>query len=84
MKIEAMHYSNQDEMIQGIMGMSAEERAQKVAETWEVWTMADGGCVLCIAQYVEANATDYSDELEVTFDQYLSDFLPQIEAMEEV
>jgi hypothetical protein len=84
MQIEAMHYSDQDEMIQGIMKMSNEERAQKVAETWEVWMMADGGCILCVAQYVEANATDYSDELEVTFDQYLSELLPQIEAMEEV
>jgi hypothetical protein len=84
MKIEAMHYSSNDEMIQDIMKMSNEERAKKVAETWEVWTMADGGCILCIAEYVTANADDYSDDLEVAFSRYFSELLPQIEAMEEV
>lgn len=82
MKIEAIHYNNQDEMIQDVMKMSVEERKQK-AETWEVWTMADGGCILCAAQYVEVNATDYSEELEVTFSRYFSELLPEIEAMEE-
>jgi hypothetical protein len=82
--IEAMHYDDWDGMVRDIMGMSNEERAQKVAETWEVWAMADGGYILCVAQYVEANATDYSDDLEVTFNRYFSDLLPRIEAMEEV
>lgn len=81
--IQAIHYNDYTQMIRDVMTMPAEERAEKIAAHWEVWTMADGSALLCEAHYPEIHATDYSDELDVTLSETFAELLEEVEAMEE-
>ena len=79
--IQAIHYDDYTQMIRDVMTMSAEERTEKAAANWEVWTMADGSALLCEEMYVERNATDYSEELDMTLSRTLAELLEDVEAM---